>query len=126
MAGSAVILLAHGSRDALWRRSVEAVQAQLRQTQPDVPVRCAYLELCAPTLAQAVRELAAEDAARIAIVPLFLGVGRHVREDLPQQVQALALEHPQLQLALSAPVGEDARLVALLAQLAGEAALGNL
>lgn len=119
--GRAIVLLAHGSRDTLWRRPVEAVQAHLQRAQPQLAVRCAYLELCPPTLPDVVQELAAQGRTRIAVVPLFLGAGRHVRDDLPCQVQALAASHPQLQITLARHVGDDERMVALMARLALEA-----
>lgn len=116
-----IILLAHGSRDPLWRGPIEAVRAHIQQTQPDLPVRCAYLELCAPSLAAAVQELAALGVGKAAIVPLFVGAGRHVREDLPRMVHELGQALPHIQLSLQAPIGEDARMTALMARIASEA-----
>lgn len=121
MPDRALILLAHGSRDPLWRRPIEAVQQLLHRQQPQLQVRCAYLELCPPTLEQVVQELAALAVTRVAVVPLFLGAGRHVRDDLPQTVQALARAHPQLGLTLAPHIGDDARLLALMAQIAADA-----
>lgn len=118
----AIILLAHGSRDPLWRAPVEAVAARLRALSPKVAVACAYLELCEPPLAQAVAELADAGVRSVAIVPLFLGMGRHVREDLPQLVEALRKERPGVHLSLGQPVGEDARVTELLARIALECA----
>ncbi|MBS0392083.1 MAG: CbiX/SirB N-terminal domain-containing protein [Comamonadaceae bacterium] len=117
-AQAAIILLAHGSRDPLWRQPIEAVAARIRASQPNLAVRCAYLELCEPALSAALRELAAQGVRRISIVPLFLGAGRHVRDDLPRQVQALALAHPHVALCLQPPIGEDDRLTALMADIA--------
>jgi len=118
-AQSAIILLAHGSRDPLWRRPIEAVCARIQADQPHRAVRCAYLELCTPDLASAVGELAA-DTTQITIVPLFLGTGRHAREDLPSMVEELARAFPHLRLHLQTPVGEDERMVALMAHIASE------
>ncbi len=117
----AIILLAHGSRDPLWRGPIEAVRTHIQHMQPDVAVRCAYLELCAPSLATALQELVALDMRSVTIVPLFVGAGRHVREDLPRMVQELGQAYPHVQLSLQAPIGEDARMTALMAQIASEA-----
>ncbi|MBS0468339.1 MAG: CbiX/SirB N-terminal domain-containing protein [Proteobacteria bacterium] len=114
-------MLAHGSRDPLWRRPIEAVRTYIQQDRPDMPVRCAYLELCAPSLAAALQELAALDMRSVTIVPLFVGAGRHVREDLPRMVQELGQAYPHVQLRLQAPIGEDARMTALMAAIASEA-----
>lgn len=117
-APAAIVLLAHGSRDPLWRAPIEAVAAHIRARQPQAAVRCAYLELCEPDLAAALADVAALGAARVTIVPLFLGAGRHVRDDLPHRVQALAAVHPGIELDLRPPIGEDERLIALMADIA--------
>jgi sirohydrochlorin cobaltochelatase len=56
----------------------------------------------------------------ISVVPMFLGVGRHAREDLPSLVTALRQQHPNVVFTLRSAVGEDPRLIELLAQIAVE------
>ena len=85
-----IVLFAHGSRDERWRAPVEAVARQVAALDPTARVACAYLELVAPDLRTAAQALVAAGARRIRIVPLFLGMGRHVREDLPGLVDELA------------------------------------
>ena len=116
----AVVLFAHGSRDPLWHKPMEAVAAQLRQGAPDLVVRCAYLELSQPDLATACLEIMDAGVRCISVLPLFLGVGRHAREDLPLLLEQLRTQHPQVLFELKAAVGEDARLIQLLAQIAAE------
>jgi sirohydrochlorin cobaltochelatase len=116
----AVILFGHGSRDPLWRRPMETVAARLRALQPATPVRCAYLELEAPGLPEAAGELVAGGAGAITIVPMFLGTGRHVREHLPVLVDRLRSAHPHVAFTLQQPVGEDERVLELIAKIALE------
>lgn len=116
----AVILLAHGSRDPLWRRPMEAVAKRLRAAQPGARVTCAYLELEPPDLSAAARELAAQGIAELTIVPMFLGTGKHARDDLPVMVDALRSRYPEVRIGLRQPVGEDPRVLDLLAAIAGE------
>ena len=119
MSAAGVILFAHGSRDPLWRRPMEAVAARMAARSPETPVRCAYLELTEPDLPTTAAELAALGLNTVRIVPMFLGAGRHVREDLPTLVEGLRRLHPQVTWDLRPPVGEDERLLDLLADLAG-------
>ena len=49
---------------------------------------------------------------------MFLGTGRHARQDLPVLVAGLREQHPQVQFEVATAVGEDARLTALLAEMA--------
>lgn len=114
----AVVLFAHGSRDPQWRAPIEAVAARMQQRQPGVTVACAYLELCAPDLDTVVDQLVREGIRAIRLVPLFLGMGRHAREDLPLKIAALQARHPGVPLHLQPAVGADARLIDLLADIA--------
>lgn len=116
----AIVLFAHGSRDPLWHKPMEAVAAQIAVQAPDTPVACAYLELSTPDLPTVVDQLVTSGATSISIVPMFLGVGRHAREDLPELVTALRLKFPDLAFTLNAAVGENAKLVQLLANIALE------
>ena len=121
-----IILFAHGSRDPLWRAPMEAVRQRIEaQPQPSTStataVRCAYLELCAPSLPDAVQELLAEGSSHIThitVVPMFLGTGKHAREDLPVLVQALRSAHPEVQFHVQPAIGEDPRMTALMADIA--------
>jgi sirohydrochlorin cobaltochelatase len=116
----AIVLFAHGSRDPLWHRPMEAVAGLIRQRAPAVPVVCAYLELSQPDLPTAVAQLIAQGARHIAVTPMFLGVGKHAREDLPVLAEALRSQYPAVEFVLRPAVGEDPRLTALLADIALE------
>jgi sirohydrochlorin cobaltochelatase len=113
-----IVLFAHGSRDPLWHKPMEAVAAQIRQQEPNALVACAYLELSQPDLPTVVASMVAQGLQAVRIVPMFLGVGKHAREDLPQLAQALRATYPQLTLTLQTAVGENPRLVELLALIA--------
>jgi len=113
-----IVLFAHGSRDARWREPVEAVAARVAELAPDAAVRCAYLELATPDLAGAAGELARAGVGSIDIVPLFLGVGKHLREDLPRLLATLQQTHPGLVFRLRPAVGEMPEVVDQLARAA--------
>jgi len=81
-------------------------------------VACAYLELSQPDLPQVVSELAAEGVGCITVVPMFLGVGRHAREDLPQLLAQLRTQYPDMAFQLMPAVGEDPEVVEMLAAVA--------
>lgn len=115
---SAIVLFAHGSRDPLWRAPIEAVQSHILANHPGAAVRCAYLELSTPDLPQAVQELVDRGAASVTIVPMFLGTGKHAREDLPVLVAQLRAQHPGVRLHVQGSIGEDPRMTALMARIA--------
>jgi sirohydrochlorin cobaltochelatase len=116
----AVVLFGHGSRDPAWRRPMDAVAGRIRALAPGTPVVCAFLEAQPPDLGSAVDQLVALGAAGVTVFPLFLGVGRHAREDLPRLVQQARERHPGVAIALAPAAGERPELVDLLARLALE------
>ena len=117
-----LILFAHGARDPRWAAPFEAVAAQVRALRPGVPVRLAYLELMSPTLPEAAAELVAAGCSGVAVLPLFLGTGGHVRKDLPLLIDRLHGEHPQTRFTLHAAVGEHPDIIAAIAGVAAAVA----
>ncbi|HWT17316.1 MAG TPA: CbiX/SirB N-terminal domain-containing protein [Variovorax sp.] len=115
-----IVLLAHGSRDGRWREPIEAVAARITALDPQARVVCAYMELAAPDLRTAAAALIASGAKALRVVPLFLGMGKHAREDLPLQVEALRQAWPQVDFQLAGIVGEEPELIDLLARIASK------
>jgi sirohydrochlorin cobaltochelatase len=99
---------------------MEAVAAHIASGEADLSVRCAYLELSQPDLATACQELVKDSINSITVIPMFLGVGRHAREDLPLLVEQMRELHPLVEFELKPAVGEDPRLIQLLARIATE------
>ena len=112
------ILFAHGSRDPLWRKPTEAVASHIREIAPAVHVSCAYLELMTPDLLTSAAELATLGVTSITVVPLFLGVGKHAREDLPVLMAALQATYPQIVFSLRPAIGEETQVIELMARIA--------
>lgn len=112
------ILLAHGSRDPLWRQPIEAVADRIRKMAPAGHVCCAYLEITPPDLPDATAELAKLGVTAITVVPLFLGMGRHARNDLPILMAALRASHPGIVFDLRPALGEESKMIELMAKIA--------
>ncbi|SHF65836.1 sirohydrochlorin cobaltochelatase [Modicisalibacter ilicicola DSM 19980] len=109
-----LILLAHGSRDPRWRAPFDALAESLAG-RLDTPLRLAYMELCEPSLESVAAELAAAGYRRADVLPLFFAAGRHLREDVPRQIEALCSQHETLTIELLAPVGEHPAFIDALA-----------
>jgi sirohydrochlorin cobaltochelatase len=118
MAERAIIFFAHGSRDPLWQTPMQAISDHARLLDQKAEIRLAYLELSEPALPDVVAELAAAGVTDVTIMPLFLGMGRHARQDLPMLLDALRARHPELSLTLLPALGEDPQVIALAASLA--------
>lgn len=114
----AILLFAHGARDTRWAEPFLAIAAQMRAGEPGVVVELAFLEMMQPDLATAARRLVDGGAERIDVVPLFLGQGGHLRNDLPPLVAAVRAAHPGIAILLHPAIGENAAVVAAIASAA--------
>jgi sirohydrochlorin cobaltochelatase len=115
-----LILFAHGARDARWAQPFEQVAERVRALQPGLAVSLAYLEFLTPDLDAAGKALVQAGCREVAVLPLFLGAGGHVRKDLPERLEQLKQAHPDVQWTLRPAAGESPRLVEALAQIAIE------
>ena len=123
-----IVLFAHGSRDPHWRAPIEYIAALIQELDPEVQVRCAYLEMTTPDLPSAVDEMAQQGLRSLLVLPIFLGMGKHLRQDLPELMQTLRRKHPQIVLQLAASVGENQEVLRAIAQsaLTAPASTGRL
>lgn len=116
----AVILFAHGSRDPEWARPFQAICAALERRLPDAVISVAYLEGMRPTLPEAVAALVGVGAIRV--VPMFLGQGGHVKEDLPRIVSALQ----DARITLARFIGDDPAVIDAIAEVIEKGVRTNL
>jgi sirohydrochlorin cobaltochelatase len=112
-----IILFAHGSRDPLWSKPIEAIAQAVAHHSQGAIVRCAYLELMQPSLDAVIKELRQQDVTSVRITPMFLGVGKHAREDLPELIHTLRLEYPTITLELLPSIGEHPALIHTITQI---------
>ena len=102
-----LVLFAHGARDPRWAEPFERLRGKVQRARPGNAVRLAYLEMMAPDLESAVAELVSAGCQSVRIVPIFLGQGGHVRNDVPALVQKAAERHAGIAIDLVEAVGED-------------------
>ena len=115
MPAPALILFAHGARDPLWAVPFERVLARVHRQGPERAAILAFLEFLPPDLPTAIATQVERGFDTVRIVPLFLGPGGHLRNDLPRIAAAARAQHPRLQLEVADPAGEDASVIEALA-----------
>jgi sirohydrochlorin cobaltochelatase len=113
-----LLLFAHGARDPNWALPFEAVAQHVREGRPGLPVELAFLEFMSPNLAEAGHRLVALGCNDVAVIPLFLGAGGHVRKDLPVLMADLAHTHPRVTWRLQHAIGEVDSVIRAMADAA--------
>jgi len=113
-----IILYAHGARDPRWAEPFEQLLARIRELEPGIPARLAFLEHLEPNLTNAVQALVRQGVRRIRIVPLFFGRGGHLREDFPRHLEAARASAPAVQFEVTDAAGETPAVIEALASFA--------
>jgi len=117
-----LILYAHGSKDPRWREPFERLETDLRADLGQNRVRLAYVEFIPPTLAEVAAEAVRDGIQHLSLLPVFMAAGAHLATDLPEQVEAVRQQFPDVEVKVLAAAGEDPRLVAVLQTIARESA----
>jgi sirohydrochlorin ferrochelatase len=118
---TALLLIAHGSRNAEANDDLNVLADELRQTGHYALVEVSFLELAEPTIDAAGRRCVAQGANRVILLPYFLSAGVHVRRDLQDHRDRLAKAFPGTDFVLAQPLGRHPLIREIVLQRAQEA-----
>lgn len=115
---SAIVLFGHGARDPEWAGPMRRIRDTLL-ARPEAPrVELAFLEFMSPTLPEAIAALAQAGARKVAVVPVFLAQGGHLKRDLPVLLDEARAAHPGCEITLAPAAGEAEPVVRAMADYA--------
>jgi sirohydrochlorin ferrochelatase len=101
---TALLLIAHGSRQPEANADLEHLAQALRQRGHAIAV-ASFLELAEPSIEAGGARCVAAGARRVVLVPYFLSAGMHVRRDLTAARDRLAACFPDVEFRLAEPLG---------------------
>ena len=119
----ALLLIAHGSRLPASNEEVRELARMLGDrlaAEFDI-VDCAFLELAAPTIDQAIDGCVTRGCTRLTLLPYFLAAGRHLRDDIPAIVAAKQQQYPGIRITTSPYLGQADGLLDILVALSRQA-----
>ena len=108
---SALVLFAHGARDAQWSDPFRAIRQAVIAARPDLTVELEFLEQMQPPLDDCIAQLVESGHNRITVAPLFLAQGGHLKKDLPRLLRDLGAKHPAAKIDVLPPIGEVTELL---------------
>ncbi|MDD3295464.1 MAG: CbiX/SirB N-terminal domain-containing protein [Geobacteraceae bacterium] len=111
---TAILLMAHGSRVSEANDAVHEIAKMVRDFAGYDIVEVSFRENHAPNIQQGIDACVARGAGRILLVPYFLYMGAHVREDLPREMEEARLRHPGVEMAMAGHLGVHKRLAKLV------------
>jgi sirohydrochlorin ferrochelatase len=121
---TAVLLIAHGSRQAGANADLFALAGRLRARGKYPIVEPSFLELAEPDILAGGDRCVALGARRVLMVPYFLAAGVHLHRDLTAARDELAARHPGVTFLLGPALGPDPLLDRLVEQRVRETETG--
>jgi len=115
----ALLIVAHGSRRPESNEEVRALTTRIRERAGSrfAAVECAFLELAEPSIPDGIECVIRNGATEVVVLPYFLSAGRHVVQDIPEQVAAKRAEHPGVTLRLAPHLGAAERIAETMLEL---------
>jgi sirohydrochlorin ferrochelatase len=117
---TALLLIAHGSRQPEANADLHRLADELRATGRYAAVAASFLELAEPDIEAGGVKCVELGAGRVVLVPYFLSAGVHVRRDLTAARDRLAARFPCVEFRLAEPLGPHPLLTEIVAQRARE------
>ncbi len=108
---TALIAVAHGSRDPRSGAAIHGAVDVLRRRRPDLDVRVAFLDLTEPGVGLVVDAVVDAGHTRIVCVPLLLGKAFHAKVDLPELLADARTRHAHASIVQADVLGDDNLLI---------------
>ncbi len=118
----ALLVVAHGSRRAASNDEVRALTEQIRShaTKQFDYIGSAFLELAEPSIPDGLKQCIEQGATEVVVLPYFLSAGRHVVEDIPDEVAKVTALFPKVSIHIAPYLGTAPDLPETLVNLAAK------
>ena len=107
----AVMFCGHGSRDVEAVDQFNTLSKHFLKRLPGHDVDSGFLEFALPMIRDGLEALKARGAKRIVCIPGMLFAAGHVKNDLPSEVNAFAVENPDIDVIFARELGVEAKLL---------------
>ncbi len=107
---TAIILLGHGSRAQEANNAIKEIAGLVKEKGGYDIVDVAFLQLAKPLLPDKIDECVGYGIRRIIIQPYFLHHGRHVIDDIPEEIDKARIKYPDTEIIFTRPLGVHSKL----------------
>ncbi len=133
MGKKGMLLVGHGSTLPYNKELVESTGRMIGDKYPEYVVKCAFMNINAPTIPESLEAFRKEKIDVLLVVPLFLAKGVHILKDIPpliglsegQRKGIFTLNGRTIPLLYADPIGTDPLLAELMIRNATNALQGT-
>ncbi|HEX2770640.1 MAG TPA: CbiX/SirB N-terminal domain-containing protein [Geobacteraceae bacterium] len=117
---TAVLMMAHGSRIPEANDAVRDIAAMVKDITGFAIVEVSFREQHLPNIQQGIDACVARKAERIILMPYFLYMGAHVREDLPEEMAEAKQRYPHVDFVMGSHLGVHGKLAEVVVERIAE------
>ncbi|MGX8796456.1 sirohydrochlorin chelatase [Fusibacter sp. JL298sf-3] len=110
----ALLIVAHGSKVAETDEIMKDYSKALSAKRPELQFSYCYLQLMNPDIHTAVKDLYNSGVRKLKVFPFFIFNGNHIREDIPEVLEEIQSQYPDLEMTFLANIGFDDKMVDLM------------
>jgi sirohydrochlorin cobaltochelatase len=118
--GVGVMVVGHGTADPVGVAETRQVTEHAARMLPGVPVTLGFLEVCGPTISEAMDVLANAGCREVMVAPLLLFEAGHAKRDIPEAI-CEAARGRGISVMQAAPLGCHPEIVTLAVRRRAEA-----
>ena len=112
-----ILLIAHGSRRISSNEEVVNLAKKMQSLLTDnTKVIPAFLELAKPSILEGIDLCVQFGANEIIVIPYFLSAGRHVIEDVPNEIAKGKGKYPHIKITTNDYLGNNPNIAQILIQ----------
>jgi sirohydrochlorin ferrochelatase len=117
----AILIVSHGSRSNDAIIEFDKVVELVRNSTEFPVVKGAHMELAQPDIPTVVKEISDSGSTEIVVVPYFLFMGNHIKNDIPEILNRLKPLYPGITIKFGNPIGFEPLMADILIKRAKEA-----
>jgi sirohydrochlorin cobaltochelatase len=102
----ALIIVAHGSKMKSSNDEIVNIVEKIKSKSSNISVFLGFLELTEPLFSTVLKNIIENDFKKIKIFPYFLASGKHVTQDIPEELENFRKKYPQVEFVLLPHIGQ--------------------
>ena len=103
----ALIIVAHGSKVKSSNDEIVEIVSKIKNSMNnDFLILHAFLELSEPSIFMAINKALDKNCTKIKIFPYFLAAGKHVQEDIPNELKKFKKQYPDIEFTILPHIGK--------------------